>query len=130
MATDAIVPLQASSVPIRAGNVPKDTGFSEPAIMTTALRPATPLSNSRMKVSRARSLFSQNSRHSIVRNDASSGFFAQRHFAGVRTGRGLKGPRGFGHRPRIDAEPMELRPRERVRVGSTATSAGPQSAGA
>jgi hypothetical protein len=57
MAADAIVELQASSVPIGAGNVPMDTGFSEPAIITTALRLATPFKFAVDSAGHARSSF-------------------------------------------------------------------------
>ena len=91
-------------------------GFSEPAIITTESMPAAPLSNSRANISRARSLFSQNNRHSIVRNDAPSSFFAR---AILRTyGRSAVSSvhAVSDNIPRIDAEAIELRPRQDMQV--------------
>ena len=76
MASGATTSLHTSYLPTRAGYLPKATDLSDPAVNIIVLRPPPPGSDSRTNISRARSLFSQNSRHSIVRNDAPSPCFA------------------------------------------------------
>src|SRR6185503_6667041 len=76
MASGATTSLHTSYLPTRAGSFPKATDLSEPAISIIVLGPPPAWSDSRTNISRARSLFSQNSRHSIVRNDAPSPCFA------------------------------------------------------
>ena len=76
MASGATTSLHTSYLPTRAGYFPKATDLSDPAANIIVLRPPPLGSDSRTNISRARSLFSQNSRHSIVRNDAPSPCFA------------------------------------------------------
>src|SRR6185369_12276454 len=76
MASGATISLHTSNLPTRAGYLPKATDLSDPAVNIIVLRPPSPWSDSRTNISRARSLFSQNSRHSIVRNEAPSLCFA------------------------------------------------------
>src|SRR5215207_8358126 len=75
MASGATTLLHTSYLPTRAGYLPKAIDFSVPAANIIVLRPP-PWSASRTNISRARSLFSQNSRHSIVRNEGPSPCFA------------------------------------------------------
>src|SRR6187551_1867724 len=75
MASGATISLHTSYLPTRAGYLPKATDLSGPAVNIIVLRPPA-WSDSHTNISRARSLFSQNSRHSIVRNDAPSPCFA------------------------------------------------------
>src|SRR5262245_781361 len=75
MAAGATISLHTSYLPTRAGYFPNATGLSEPAINIIVRLPLPPCSASWTNISRARSLFSQNNRHSIVRNDGLSPSF-------------------------------------------------------
>src|SRR5882672_1087543 len=76
IASGATTSLQTSYLPTRAGNFPKATDFCDPAINIIVLLSLLPWPYSRTYISLARSLFSQNNRHSIVRNDVPSPCFA------------------------------------------------------